>query len=281
MPRAPHTPLFARELGLPTRFALYGLLCLALMLVDARYHALGFLRQGIAAVLHPVQTGLTRPFQYLGEALDFFTVHGELLRENKQLKGERFRLKSERQTLESLRMENTELRALLGLDKSTGYTTRAAEIIRVLPDPFNRKVLIDRGVQHGVEAGLPVADDQGLVGQVTRVFPLSSEVTLLTSRGQAAPVQVLRTGLRLIVTGIGQDRLLEVRFLDMHADLRPGDELVTSGLDGIYPQGIPVAKVLNVQPPRDTPFARALCEPISQVGAHRNLLVLRRQPGQS
>jgi len=266
---------------LPARFALYCLLCLVLMVVDLRYQALGVLRQAIAAAIHPLQAGLTRPVQYFAEALDFFTVHGDLLRENRQLRQEQFQLRSERQTLDSLRMENAELRALLGLDKPSGYSTRAAEIIRVLPDPFNRKVLIDRGLRHGIEAGLPVADAQGLVGQVTRAFALSSEVTLLTSRGQAAPVQAARTGLRLIVSGIGRDRLLEVRFLDMHADLRPGDELLTSGLDGIYPAGIPVARVISVHPPKDTPFARALCVPVSQVGAHRNLLVLRRQPGQS
>lgn len=276
MSRAPHSPLFAREMGLPARFTLYTLLCLALMAVDARYNALAFLRLGIATVLHPIQNGLTRPFLYLGDALEFFTMHGALLRENRALKEAQIAAKTDTQTLSSLRMENAELRALLGLERPSGYTSQAAEIIRVLPDPFNRQVLIDRGTRHGIEAGLPVADAQGLVGQVTRVFPLGSEVTLLTSRGQAAPVQALRTGLRLIVSGLGQDRMLEVRFLDMHADLRAGDVLVTSGLDGIYPPGIPVARVLNVQPPKDTPFARAVCEPISQVGAHRHVMVLRR-----
>lgn len=277
MSRAPHSPLFAREMGLPARFALYSLVCLALMAVDARYHALGFLRLGIATVLHPVQNGLTRPFLYLEDALDFFTVHGVLLQENRVLKQAQNLLKTDSQTLASLRMENAELRALLELNRPSAYTSQAAEIIRVLPDPFNRQVLLDRGTRHGIEAGLPVADAQGLVGQVTRVFPLSSEVTLLTSRGQAAPVQALRTGLRLIVSGLGQDRMLEVRFLDMHADLQAGDVLVTSGLDGIYPPGIPVAKVLSVQPPKDTPFARAVCEPVSQVGAHRHVMVLHRE----
>lgn len=271
-------PLFAREVGLPTRFVLLALLCLALMAVDARFQALGLVRTGLAAILHPLQVSLTRPFLYLDDAFEFFTRHGELLRDNQRLKAQVLGLTAGQQTMAGLRMENGELRALLGLTQPAGYTTQPAEIIQVLPDPFNRKVIIDRGSGQGVQAGLPVADAQGLVGQVTRVFPGSSEVTLLTSRDQAAPVQSLRTGLRLLVSGAGNDRLLEVRFLDMHADLRAGDELVTSGLDGIYPPGIPVARVRSVHPPRDTPFARAYCLPVSQVGAHRHVLVLRRAP---
>lgn len=277
MAHASQPPLFAREVGLPTRFALLAFLCLVLMVVDVRFKALDFLRAGLASLLHPLQVNLTRPILYLDDALEFFSRHGDLLRENQSLKAQVLRLTTGQQTMAGLRMENGELRALLGLAKPTGYTTQPAEIIKVLPDPFNRKVIIDRGAAHGVRAGLPVADAQGLVGQVTRVFPSSSEVTLITSRDQAAPVQVLRNGLRLMLSGVGNDRLLEVRFLDMHADARVGDELVTSGLDGIYPPGIPVARVESVRPPRETPFAHAYCVPSSQVGAHRHVLVLRRE----
>lgn len=271
-------PLFAQEVGLPARFALLATLCLVLMVVDARFQALDILRGGLASVMHPLQVSLTRPFLYLDDAMGFFTRHGELLRENQRLKSRVLNLTAGQQTMAGLRMENGELRALLGLVHPVGYTVRPAEIIKVLPDPFNRKVIIDLGSSQGVEAGLPVADAQGLVGQVTRVFSGSSEVTLITSRDQAAPVQVLRNGLRLMLSGVGNDRLLEVRFLDMHADVRVGDELVTSGLDGIFPPGIPVARVNSVRPPRETPFAHAYCLPVSQVGAHRHVLVLRREP---
>jgi rod shape-determining protein MreC len=123
-----------------------------------------------------------------------------------------------------------------------------------------------------------VVDALGLVGQVTRVFPWSSEVTLLTDRDQGAPVQNLRNGLRIIVSGQGSDNLLEVRFLDMHADLRPGDWLYTSGIDGVYPAGIPVAQVVRTEPPRHTPFARALCKPLGGVGHYRHLAVLKPLP---
>jgi rod shape-determining protein MreC len=121
---------------------------------------------------------------------------------------------------------------------------------------------------------LPVVDSNGLVGQVTRVYPWTAEVTLLTDRDQAAPVLNLRNGLRAIVSGQGSDTLLEVRFLDMHADLQPGDLLYTSGIDGIYPAGIPVARVLKTELPRNTPFARALCQPLGGVGRYLHMAVM-------
>lgn len=276
MASVPHAPMFTRELGLPGRLAIYGLVSLALMLADSRYDALSALRTGVAAVVHPVQAGLARPFEFLGEAGRFFVNHGQMLRENRRLESDRRQLATSLQGYRGLQAENEHLRSLLGLKPPPGALSMAAEITRTLPDPFARKILLDRGSGHGVEAGRPVVDVDGLVGQVTRVYPGSSEVTLLTSREQAAPVQNLRNGLRLIVSGTGSDDLLEVRFLDMHADLKAGDVLVTSGIDGVYPAGIPVARVLRVDPPRQTPFARAVCEASGGVGRHRHLAILRR-----
>jgi rod shape-determining protein MreC len=272
----PQAPMFVREMGLPARFVLYVLVCLVLMSVDLRYHALSFLRTGIATVLSPIQAILSKPFTDLGDAFDFFSAHGELVRENHQLREERRRLMQSQLDEASLRAELAHMRSLLGLPTPRGFTSHAAEIVQAISDPFARKVLVNRGNTDGIEAGWPAVDALGLVGQVTAVYPFSSEITLITSRLQAVPVQSLRNGLHLIVSGIGQDRLLEVRYLDMHADLKPGDVLVTSGLDGKYPPGIPVAKVLSIEPPRYTPFARAVCEPLAGVGEYRHLLILQR-----
>jgi len=276
MSSASHAPMFVRELGLPQRFILYAVVCLVVMAADTRYDTLAFLRTGIATVLHPVQAVMAKPFVFLQEAFGFFEVHGQVVRENAELRTEQRHLQVALQDQIRLRSENEQLRALLGLPKPPGYTGLAVEIVQALADPFARKVLVNRGSLHGIVAGSPVVDSLGLVGQITRVYPASSEVTLLTSREQAAPVQSVRTGLRLIVSGYGQDRLLQVRFLDMHADLRPGDELVTSGLDGVYPAGIQVARVLRIEPPRHTPFASALCTPLAGVSEQRHLLVLQR-----
>jgi rod shape-determining protein MreC len=267
--------MFIREMGLAMRLSLYVMAGMALMVLDARYDSLAFLRAGVVSLVHPLQAQLARPFQYLGEASDFFVTHGRLLKENRALSQERQRLAQAMQTWRAVEAENIRLRALLALPARAGIKSLAAEIIRTLPDPFERRVVVDKGALQGVVAGRPVVDEAGLVGQVTRVFPTSSEITLLVSREQSAPVLNLRNGLRLMVSGLGTDDLLEVRYLDTQADLKAGDILATSGIDGVYPAGIPVARVLRLELPRHTPFARAVCAPLAGVGRHRHILILQ------
>lgn len=274
MSRAPQAPLFVREMGLPARFGLYVLFCLVLVAVDTRYATLQGVHDGLNAVLHPTRRALAMPWDWLRQAGGFFVTHGDLKSENARLQREHELLLLGSQSQRSLEAENAHLRSLLGLEMQPNVTGMAAEIVQVSPDPFNRKVIINRGTMAGLEAGRPVVDGTGLVGQVTRVFPYSAEVSLLTDREQGAPVMNLRNGLRLIVSGTGADNLLEIRFLDMHADVKAGDLLYTSGIDGIYPAGIPVARVVATEPPRHTPFAKAQCRPLGGVGRFRHVLVL-------
>jgi len=267
--------MFIREMGLAMRLALYVITGMALMVLDARYDSLALLRAGVVSVIHPLQAQLARPFQYFSEAGDFFVTHGALVAENRRLARERERLAQAMQAWASVNAENTHLRALLALQPRMDALVMAAEITRTLPDPFERRVVVDKGSLQGVEAGRPVVDDIGLIGQVTRVFPASSEVTLLVSREQSAPVMNQRNGLRLMINGLGTDELLEVRYLDAQADIKAGDILATSGIDGVYPPGIPVARVLRVELPRHTPFARAVCTPLGGTGRHRHILIVR------
>ncbi|TCJ12782.1 rod shape-determining protein MreC [Parasulfuritortus cantonensis] len=272
-------PMFARAMGLPARLALYGVICVALMVLDHRYDAMTTVRVGSASLIHPLQSALARPFEFLGEAGEFFATHGQLLREKRRLEIDRERLAALLQGYAALQSENAYLQGVLKLTPPAGSEPLAARITRVLPNPFVRKLVVDRGSADGVEAGRPVVDLTGLVGQVTEVYPNSSVITLLTSKEEAAPVQNQRNGLRLIVSGIGSDNLLEVRYLDMHADLKAGDLLTTSGIDGVYPAGIQVARVVSVEAPRQTPFARAVCQPIGHIGQHRYVLILKSKGG--
>jgi len=278
MPVAPQAPLFVREMGLPTRFALYVLACLLLLALDARYTALAWLRSGLNAAIHPTQRLLAVPWDWSQDVSAFFVTHGDLKRDNSLLREQRDRLRIVQQDRLTLLAENNRLRELLALPPRPGVTPQAAEIVQTVPSPFSRKVIINQGQAQGVAAGWPVVDATGLVGQVTRVYPLTAEVTLLTDRDQGAPVQNLRNGLRLIVSGTGSDRMLEVHFLDMHADIKTGDLLYTSGIDGTYPAGIPVAQVVLTEPPRNTPFARAYCRPLGGVGRYRHVAVLKPLP---
>lgn len=275
MSPAPHAPLFVREMGLSARFGLYALICLFLLGLDARYSALSGVRAGLNSLLHPLQMALAQPWGWTQDAAGFFVTHGELVAENARLRETQDRLRADFLDRQALAKENDNLRALLAMTPHPGITPVVGEILETVPDPFSRKVVINRGAAQGLEAGWPVVDATGLVGQVTRVYPWTAEVTLLTDRDQAAPVQNMRNGLRLIVSGQGSDTLLEIRFLDMHADLQPGDWLYTSGIDGVYPAGIPVAQVVRTEPPRHTPFARALCRPLGGVGHYRHVAVLK------
>ena len=135
-------------------------------------------------------------------------------------------------------------------------------------------LFIDRGATHGVRPGSPVTDETGVVGQVTRVHALLSEVTLVTDRDQAIPVQVVRNGLRAIAFGGGASGTLELRFMAANADIQGNDRLVTSGIDGTYPPGLPVATVMRIERDAENAFARVVCRPAAGVDRGRFVLVL-------
>ena len=147
-----------------------------------------------------------------------------------------------------------------------------AEILYAGRDPFSRKVVIDKGTGDSIRAGQAVMDDTGIIGQVTRVFPMLSEVTLITDKEQATPVQVVRNGLRAIAYGDGV--ALDLRFMAANADIQNGDILVTSGIDGTYPSGLPVARVSRVERDQAYAFAKIQCVPIAGTDKHRQVLVL-------
>lgn len=150
----------------------------------------------------------------------------------------------------------------------------AADILYNAPDPFARKVILDRGAQQGVEPGLAVVDANGVIGQVTRVHPIQAEVTLLTDRNQSIPVSVVRNGVRGVLYGVGRG-MLEMRHVLADVDIRPGDQLVTSGLDGVFVPGLPVATVTRVNRDADA-FARIDCEPLAAIERSVQVLVVGR-----
>ncbi|MEN3365455.1 MAG: rod shape-determining protein MreC [Burkholderiales bacterium] len=166
------------------------------------------------------------------------------------------------------------MRKLLTANEQLPVKSVMSEILYDARDAFIRKIIVDRGTQHGVAPGQPVIDDIGIVGQVTRVFPFTSEVTLLTDKDQAIPVQVVRTGLRSIAYGQGHSGSLDLRFMPVNADIKNGDILVTSGIDGVYPAGLSVAKVVQVESKSTDAFARIICQPLAGIDRNRQLLIL-------
>jgi rod shape-determining protein MreC len=272
---AGHTPppFFKRGPAPLARLVFFISLSLLLLVADLRFHTLEPVRLAVAALLWPLQKAVLLPMEGAGEAGNYFSNLTGLQRENAELRQRQLAQANLLLRQAHLDEENRRLRALLDMEERIDAPARAAEILYTARDPFARRVVIDRGISHGLETGQAVIDDLGVVGQVTRAFPMTSEVTLLTDKNQAIPVQVARNGLRAVLAGAGSGTM-ELKFLPANADVQPGDILVTSGLDGIYIPGLPVAKVASIDRDNSFSFARIECTPLAGVERHGQVLVL-------
>lgn len=272
MDRSP-PPFFKQGPSANARLGLFALLAVALLVVDSRIGVLVTLRQGVATVLYPLQRTLLVPRDALLALGDYAGDVRRLRQENVELRRlEAVNAKSLLQA-EQLATENAQLRRLLETRDALPVKSVVTEALYDAPDAFSRKVILDRGTQHGLQAGQPVVDGGGVVGQVTRAHPLTSEMTLITDRNLSVPVQAVRSGLRAVLAGSGTPGVLELRWLPLNADLKEGDLLVTSGLDGLYPPGLPVGRVQSVERGAST-FARVQVLPAGQPERSRVLLAL-------
>lgn len=269
-------PFFKRGPAPLLRLTIFSALSVLLLLLDVRFHMLEWARQSVALATYPLQLLAYAPVKGFGFGADYFSSVAALEKENAELRRRQLGVANRLLRQEHLELENKRLRALLDMKQRQTVGGQVAEILYAARDPFSRKVILDRGTQQDVVSGQVVVDELGVIGQVTRVFPLLAEVTLITDKEQAVPVQIVRNGLRSVLFGSG-DGNLELRFLAVNADVRDGDALVTSGLDGIYPSGLPVATVRHVNRDSAYAFARIQCEPVAGVERHGLALVLGRR----
>jgi rod shape-determining protein MreC len=266
-------PFFKRGPAPLARLVFFVAVSLTLLVVDLRFRTLEMARLALATVIYPLQRAGYLPVDMLADFGGYFTSVAALQQDNAELRQRQLATANLLLRQEHLELENQRLRALLDMKARQPAEGRVAEILYAARDPFARRVVIDKGQHDGIGSGQAVIDDIGVIGQVTRVFPMTSEVTLLTDKDQAIPVQVLRNGLRAVLAGAGAGSL-ELRFLAANAEIQEGDMLVTSGLDGIYLPGLPVARVARIE--RDTAFgfARIVCEPLAGIERHGMVLVL-------
>jgi rod shape-determining protein MreC len=269
-------PLFNQGVSARARLAFFSFLAIALIVVDARVQALDTVRAGVGVVLYPVKRLLLLPRDAASAVGEYFTTMGSLVEENEQLRREAVERALRVQQAAALEAENDRLRRLLGAGESIGLPTLLARVLYEPRDAFSRKLVLDQGQQAGVRPGQPVIDDRGVVGQITRVFPLTSELTLLTDHDQSIAVQLLRNGLRGVVFGDGGG--LELRYMPVNVDIQEGDQAVTSGIDGLYPPGLAVGAVTGVQRADKERFARIELRPAAGIGERIHLLVLAIDP---
>ena len=266
-------PFFHQGPSALTRLAVFSAVALFLMAADTRFAVTRPLRSGLQMLLLPLERALAVPLQithaggeYIGglHAAQANLSRAELALTAQSAKAAR---------VDALTAENIRLRALVDLKPALAVKSMAAEVLYEASDPFSRKIFIDRGSAQGVVPGAPVIDEAGVLGQVTRVYPLSSEVTLLIDKEAAIPVLNTRTHQRSAAFG-ADGAALELRFMAGNADVKVGDLLQTSGVDGIYPPGLDVARVVKVDPRADSSFARIALAPTASADGVHHVLVL-------
>lgn len=267
-------PFFHRGPAPLTRLAFFGLLSIALLFADTRYRYLEGMRQVAAVALYPLQRSVQLPGEALGWVAAYFGSKRTLADDNAGMKQELVAIAPSVQGFAALRDENAKLRALLNMRARYPGGATAVEVLYTGRDPFTQKVFINRGTDAGIKAGEAVIDELGVVGQVTRVFPMMAEVTLVTDKDHAVPVRVERSGVRSVFFGAGAGRPPELRFMAPSADIQPRDKLYTSGIDGTYPPGLAVAQVETVERDTGQVFARITARPLAGADRSSFLLVL-------
>jgi rod shape-determining protein MreC len=274
-----HTPppFFKRGPAPLVRLAFFASLSVAILVLDVRFRYAEGLRQVFALAAYPFQQLATLPVTLAERVAGFVASQASLREENGQLRARLLDAARDAQRYQAAEAEAAQLRNLISAAQRSDLPPTPAEILYGARDLYSQKVIVDRGATHGIVPGSPVVDDIGAIGQVTRAHPLVSEVTLITDKDQAIPVQVVRNGLRAIAFGGGASGLLELRYMAANVDVQDGDRLVTSGIDGTYPPDLPVATVVHIERDSANAFARILCQPAAGVARGRYVLVLKPQ----
>ena len=266
--------LFNKGPSLLSKLLLLTFISILLMGIDFRFHYLKSIRQFTSVLTKPFHAVLNLPIDIYDFTTQYFSNQSHLIHENETLKLNIDALKADLQRLDYIDQENDQLRNLLEVRNTHKFKTEAVSIIYSRFDPFNQKIIIDGGQNKDFQPGQPVIDALGLVGQISSVFPETSEVTLIIDKKMSVPIQIQRNGLRAITNGNGQNETISLSYLPNSVDVMKGDILKTSGIDTIYPEGIAVAEILEISLDPKLPFAKIICKPISAIHNHSHVLVV-------
>ena len=269
-------PLFNQGPSALSKLILFSALAIFLMVADARFHLVQPIRSVVGTILYPAQWLALKPVQMVLGGSKYFDDLQTAQRGEEEARKALASQAERASQADAMAQDNARLRALLELRQTTLTPGRAAEVLYDAADPYSRKIIIDQGQTQGIVPGSPVIDADGVLGQVTLVNAFTSEVTLVIDRDLSIPVQNTRTGARSVAFGdaTAHGAGMELRFMGANADLREGDLLATSGVDGVYPAGVPVARIDRIERRADSAFARIYCMPLATVSGARYVLVL-------
>ncbi len=269
---------FIQGPSLFARFVFLAILAIALIITDSRLQYLKAFRAQIETYLHPLSLMANAPMELFGKADYYLKSHQQLLDENKTLRNKLLKARVDVQSIHVLKLENDQLRDLSKLATRHLQKQILAEILHATSNQSVREVVINRGSAHHVQLGAAIIDANGVVGQVTRLYPQTSLVTLITNPAMEIPVMVARNGLRAIAFGKGQNNLLEIPFLPANIDIEVGDQLVTSGIDFVYPAGFAIGRVEKIIVEPGAGYIRIQCSVAGGVDFNRHVMVVNPLP---
>lgn len=269
-------PFFKQGPTSLSKLLLLSALALFLMVADKRFEFGKIVRASLATALNPVVNTVLQPVAAVQDSFKYLDTIKSVKSSEQEAHRKLLLLSQRANQVETLALENLRLRQLLSLKETLSTPSQAAEVLYDATDPYSRKIIVNRGSVHAVQLGSPVIDELGVLGQVVRVFPLTSEVAMIIDREQTTPVLNTRTGVRSVAYGnpSANGDVLELRFISGNADVLAGDVLTTSGVDGVYPAGLLVAKIEKVERRADSGFAKIICTPKANVLGAKHVMIL-------
>ncbi len=249
------------------------------MYSDHYYGHLQKARYYLGAAIYPIYYLANLPVQIGDWVHRELTERGQLLEDNAKLKEDNLLLNSKLQKFAALESENKRLNELLksSYDK-IGGSAIVAKLISTDYTPFRQRIVINKGRHNNAYIGQPILGAQGVIGQVVAVTPFSATGILISDPEHAMLTQVNRSGLRALAVGTGNPRQLRLDYVPLDADIREGDVLVTSGLDGRYPPDYPVGKISRVTKGSGDNFAGVTLKPFADLDSHREVLLVWKTP---
>ncbi|MCH6572552.1 MAG: rod shape-determining protein MreC [Proteobacteria bacterium] len=270
----PTDVLPGRGPALGTRLFLLLACSILLMVLDSREDYLQYIHSKLNIVVYPIQAAVDLPFALADWVSTSLASRRQLLAENRDLRRQQLRSDASVQKMIAIEAENARLRALMDTAALMTDRTMVTEIMAIDLNPYRRLLTINKGSSAGAYRGQALVDAFGIVGQISDLGPLSSQVLLISDPEHAVPVEVNRNGLRTIAVGTGDAQILNLPFLPNNADIRLGDLLVTSGLGGVFPAGYPVAEVNQIEVNPSQPFAHVEAAPAAELDKVRELLLI-------
>ena len=250
------------------------MIAIVLMTLDHRFQYLKEVRAALSVIVYPVQSIVNFPVtagDWMGES---FATRESLMAEVTALKTQQLLYDVKLQKMAALESENMRLRQLLDSSFKVGERVLIAELLAVDMEPFSSEIVINKGSDYDIYEGQPLLDAHGIMGQITKVGPLTSRAMLITDPNHAIPVSVNRNGLRTIAIGTGNPDELDIPHFPNNADIQVGDLLVSSGLGGRFPRGYPVATITSIEIDPGQPFARVTAKPAAQLQRSREVLLV-------